>query len=600
MRIALLMKLGAATAGGLIALACAWTLVCVIAFTRVLEGVERRHGRSFDEAHPGWASRNGEARIGGANGANPRPRRVGPFDGDDDGDDDGGDDGGPDGALATDSSGDCYPTCDPDAARRLDYWLGHQGFRDAMAGPPILPRWEEFLAEQGPATHVMGGPDFHGEWESPPDPMDVLNHWLGHTSFEAAMRGDLDGMEFDPHRRVWVREGGWMAGGRRAGSKPEGEWTVAARENARGGDPNVLARMDEAVREYERSHDRSVEEPARTAPPDESSSQLSSHPPGSDETKKGHHERRRERRTGHKGKGPPAPFAGRIRVVIAATPTRREHLTKALLPALAAESESEPPIEVVVSTSDTQLCGLLEADGAPMTRCVTHRGRVGAPLTPSERDFVKRIPGDSRSRFEWYWRETVDTAVALVTSDTAVEPAMTLFLEDDVVPTKAWETKLRRLIAPYSSSVDGRTCEFDVFVLYAEGLVQVDDGERGRFAANTQAMLFCPGMATRFAELMLDRLGDAPPDWLVRDISASPVDDGDEPDDGAVGTPPRAHVIRFANPPLFQHGCEHSTLREKAGEAGANVRAMSTHRSRSFREPAIGCVRHARQGGGGA
>ena len=82
------MKLGAATAGGLIALACAWTLVCVIAFTRVLEGVERRHGRSFDEAHPGWASRDGEARIGGANGANPRPRRVGPFDDDDDGDDD--------------------------------------------------------------------------------------------------------------------------------------------------------------------------------------------------------------------------------------------------------------------------------------------------------------------------------------------------------------------------------------------------------------------------------------------------------------------------------------------------------------------------------
>ena len=66
-----------------------------------------------------------------------------------------------------------------------------------------------------------------------------------------------------------------------------------------------------------------------------------------------------------------------------------------------------------------------------------------------------------------------------------------------------------------------------MFVLYAEGVVQVGDGERGRFAANTQAMLFCPGMATRFAERMLDRLGDAPPDWLVRDISASPVDDGD-------------------------------------------------------------------------
>ena len=307
----------------------------------------------------------------------------------------------------TDSSGDCYPTCDPDAARRLDYWLGHQGFRDAMAGPPILPRWEEFLAEQGPATHVVGGPDFHGEWESPPDPMDVLNHWLGHTSFEAAMRGDLDGMEFDPHRRVWVREGGgWRGGGR--GACPRGR--SRARERAPG-DPNVLARMDEAVREYERSH-RSVE-PARRPPPTSLPP-----PPGSDddddEKKKGHHERRRERR------GPPAPFAGRIRVVIAATPTRREHLTKALLPALAAESESEPPIEVVVSTSDTQLCGLLEADGAPMTRCVTHRGRVGAPLTPSERDFVKRIPGDSRSRFEWYWRETVDTA-RLVT-DTAAEP----------------------------------------------------------------------------------------------------------------------------------------------------------------------------------
>ena len=172
---------------------------------------------------------------------------------------------------------------------------------------------------------------------------------------------------------------------------------------------------------------------------------------------------------------------------------------------------------------------------------------------------------------------------------------MTLFLEDDVVPTKRWEAKLRRLIAPYAHPTDdGRACEFDVFVLYAEGTTRVNDGERGRFAANTQAMLFCPGMATRFAELMLDRLGDAPPDWLVRDISAGQVDDGDEPDDGAVGAPPRAHVIRFANPPLFQHGCEHSTLREKNGEAGANTRAMSTHRSRSFREPAIGCVRHAR------
>ena len=598
MRIALVMKLGAATAGGLIALACAWTLVCVIAFTRVLEGVERRHGRSFDEAHPGWASRDGEARIGGANGANPRPRRVGPFDGDDDG-------GGPDGAIATDSSGDCYPTCDPDAARRLDHWLGHRGFRDAMAGPPILPRWEEFLAERGPATHVAGGPDFHGEWEAPPDPTDVLNHWLGHSGFEAAMRGDLDGMEFDPHRRVWVREGGWMAGGRRAGSGAGGEWTVAARENAGGGDPKVLARMDEAVREYteRRSRGTTIEDPgAQLAPPTTTSRSASHQPPGpdddddDDETKKGHHERRRERRTGHVGP-PRSAFAGRVRVVIAATPTRREHLAKALLPALAAESESSPPPEVVVSTSDQRLCGLLEADGAPMTRCVTHRGRVGAPLVPSERDFVKRIPGDSRSRFEWYWKETVDTAAALFLEDDVgpTTKPMTLFLEDDVVPTKRWEAKLRRLIAPYARATDdGRACEFDVFVLYAEGTTRVNDGERGRFAANTQAMLFCPGMATRFAELMLDRLGDAPPDWLVRDISASPVDDGDEPDDGAVGAPPRAHVIRFANPPLFQHGCEHSTLREKSGEAGANTRAMSTHRSRSFREPAIGCVRHAR------
>ena len=219
-----------------------------------------------------------------------------------------------------------------------------------------------------------------------------------------------------------------MAGGGGRGATLRGNGVVA-RENARGGDPNVLARMDEAVREYERSH-RSVEEPARTTSPDEflrvSSPGLSD---DDDEKKKGHHERRRERR------GPPAPFAGRIRVVIAATPTRREHLTKALLPALAAEGSENQPPEVVVSTSDRQLCGLLEADGAPMTRCVTHRGRVGAPLVPSERDDVKRIPGDSRSRFEWYWRETVDTANALVETDTAIEPAMTLFLEDDVVPT---------------------------------------------------------------------------------------------------------------------------------------------------------------------
>ena len=473
---------------------------------------------------------------------------MGPFDDDDDGDDDDGDGGGPDGALATDSSGDCYPTCDPDAARRLDYWLGHQGFRDAMAGPPILPRWEEFLAEQGPATHVVGGPDFHGEWESPPDPMDVLNHWLGHTSFEAAMRGDLDGMEFDPHRRVWVREGGGWRGEEGGEQTRGGMDGRRARERARG-DPNVLARMDEAVREYERSHDRSVEEPARTAPPVESSSQLSSLVPGlGRRNKEGASRAWARTKDRPQGEGTSRPLRGAH---------TRGHRRDAHAPRASHEGapprarrrpESEPPIEVVVSTSDTQLCGLLEADGAPMTRCVTHRGRVGAPLTPSERDFVKRIPGDSRSRFEWYWRETVDTAVALVTSDTAVEPAMTLFLEDDVVPTKAWETKLRRLIAPYASSVDDRTCEFDVFVLYAEGLVQVNDGERGRFAANTQAMLFCPGMATRFAEAMLDRLGDAPPDWLVRDISAGAVDDGDEPDDGAVGTPPRPHVISLRQP----------------------------------------------------
>ena len=337
MRIALVMKLGAATAGGLIALACAWTLVCVIAFTRVLEGVERRHGRSFDEAHPGWASRDGEARIGGANGANPRPRRVGPFDGDDDG-------GGPDGAIATDSSGDCYPTCDPDAARRLDHWLGHRGFRDAMAGPPILPRWEEFLAERGPATHVAGGPDFHGEWEAPPDPTDVLNHWLGHSGFEAAMRGDLDRTEFDPHRRVWVREGGWMAGGGGRGGSGEGEWTVAARENAGGGDPNVLARMDEAVREYERRSIEASRTPATAGAPDDDEFVHVSTPglgPGLGRRRRRRNEEgasRASARTKDGARGTTSrAFAGRIRVVIAATPTRREHLTKALLPALAAE-----------------------------------------------------------------------------------------------------------------------------------------------------------------------------------------------------------------------------------------------------------------------
>ena len=377
-----------------------------------------------------------------------------------------------------------------------------------------------------------------------------------------------------------MREGGgWRGGGR--GANPR-EWTVAARENARGG---IQTFSRGWTRPCASTNDRTIEARrgtrARTAPPVESSSQLLSSHPRARTAKQ-----RRGITSVGANEGPPT--RGRdlrpLRGAHMRGHRRDAHAPRASHEAssLAVESESEPPIEVVVSTSDTQLCGLLEADGAPMTRCVTHRGRVGAPLVPSERDFVKRIPGDSRSRFEWYWRETVDTAVALVTSDTAVEPAMTLFLEDDVVPTKAWETKLRRLIAPYASSVDGRACEFDVFVLYAEGLVQVNDGERGRSRRTPRRCSSARGW----------RRGSRRRCWTGSGRAPGLARSGHKRRSGGRrgrarrrrrGNAPEAARDLFANPPLFQHGCEHSTLREKAGEAGANVRAMSTHRSRSFR-----------------
>ena len=584
-----------ATAGGLVALACAWTLVCVITFTRILEGVERNHGgRNFDEAHPGWASRDG----GRANSAiklvdsNARPRRLGPFEGGVGVEDRGGVDPG------HDAKRDCYPTCDPDAQARLDRWLGNTAFNNAMASPPILPKWTQYLSERN-LSHVAGGADFHGEWDPPVNPHDTLNHWLGHTKFKKAMRGDMDGDEFDPHRLVWVKRGEWMAGGDRAGEGPPKPWTVAAKANADGGDPEVLRRMDERVGEYQRSHGIDPKEEAEPEAKDRGTA--------AKDWKKPARDRRRDR----------VPFAGRIRVVISATPQRREHLTKALLPALRDDAwmESRVPLDVVVSTSDAQLCALLKSENAPMSRCVTHVSRRGASLVPEQADYLRRIPGDSRERFEWYWRETVDAANALTLADTTIgsgahssmDSPLTLFLEDDVIPTKRWEAKLRALIAPYAGGKGAEgadtavrtSCDFDMFVLYTEGKCQVKDGERGRFVANTQAMLFCPGMAARVAEALLDRLGDAPPDWLIRDISFGPVDDGDEPDDGAVGAPPRPHVVRFANPSLFQHGCERSTSREKgtlgaSGGDGAR-RRPETHRSKSFREPAIGCVRHGRE-----
>ena len=109
-------------------------------------------------------------------------------------------------------------------------------------------------------------------------------------------------------------------------------------------------------------------------------------------------------------------------MVISATPQRREHLTKALLPALRDDAwmESRVPLDVVVSTSDAQLCALLKSENAPMSRCVTHVSRRGASLVPEPSDYLRRIPGDSRERFEWYWRETVDAANALTLADTTI------------------------------------------------------------------------------------------------------------------------------------------------------------------------------------
>ena len=168
---------------------------------------------------------------------------------------------------------------------------------------------------------------------------------------------------------------------------------------------------------------RSVEEPGDDLP--DEFLRVSS--PGSDDDddeKKGHHERRRERRDCLGPRG--------IRVVIAATPTRPTSHEGA--PSRRRRSENQPP-EVVVSTSDGQHAvssrPTASDDQASPTATAWARHR------PVRARLRQRIPGDSRSRFEWYWRARWTRRMRSST-DTAIEPAMTLFLEDDVVPTKRW------------------------------------------------------------------------------------------------------------------------------------------------------------------
>ena len=301
------------------------------------------------------------------------------------------------------------------------------------------------------------------------------------------------------------------------------------------------------------------------------------------------------------------PFAAPLLVVVSAAAARAKHLTRVLLPALLdradatggdAAGRAPPPVRVLVYTSDASVCAAIRR--AELLSSVAGC-EVGARSAPDETKHSdendRQRPSDAR-RFERDRRETADFAGALTHAATlaAGDGAAVLFLEDDVVPTVDWEAKLRRQAGPFVDApseeeeeeeeealvVGGKggkggkgagrtwTCDFDMFVAYRAGRDAQPAGHLGAFDGRTQAVLFCPGAAAgATAERVAARLGEGIEgiEEIVRDVAR-----------GRGGAPPRR--VRFANPSLFQHGCEDE------GERGEEGR----HRSATFADPARACL----------
>lgn len=113
-------------------------------------------------------------------------------------------------------------------------------------------------------------------------------------------------------------------------------------------------------------------------------------------------------------------------------------------------------------------------------------------------------------------------------------------------------------------------CNFDMFVFYTADSDRLQNGHVGEFRSNSQALFFCPGGATRMADELHKHLGEGPPDWLIRDITAGTA---------SKETKSLSQKVRFAVPSLFQHGCLHSPYKKKT----------YVHKSNSFRFPAVSC-----------
>ena len=109
-----------------------------------------------------------------------------------------------------------------------------------------------------------------------------------------------------------------------------------------------------------------------------------------------------------------------------------------------------------------------------------------------------------------------------------------------------------------------------MFIFYTADTDRHQNGHEGEFRSNSQALFFCPGGAKRLADELQAHLGEGPPDWLIRDITAGMASEGTK-------TPPM--TVRFAVPSLFQHGCLRSPYKKKT----------YVHKSNSFRFPAVNC-----------
>ena len=226
-----------------------------------------------------------------------------------------------------------------------------------------------------------------------------------------------------------------------------------------------------------------------------------------------------------------------LSIYIAASLERMDHITDTLIPALTA-----PPgiVSVTLVTSEPEACNLAVAKGILCLIAPRYIPKGSPPF-----------PEDTMERYLWYSQVTADLAFTLAQVE---RDANALFLEDDVMPTSQWYLKLMALIDSVPNS-------WSMLDLYVPDLPPYANGDIYSFYCCTQAILFNRGATTLLSQYLYSRIGEEPPDWLLRDFQKENS---------------KEFEVRLAMPSLFQHVGLGSTLAEKK-------RKKISHLSRSFR-----------------